>query len=48
MFKIQEGSSEGTRKTMNERICESSEFKVWSEMSMECQMVRAKLETVLK
>ena len=33
---------------MNERICESSEFKVWSERPMEWQMVRAKMETVLR
>jgi len=48
MFKIQKGSSEGTRKTMKERICERAEFKVWSERPMEWQMVRAKMETVLR
>ena len=29
--KIQEGRTQGTRKTMEERICETDEFEVWSE-----------------
>jgi len=31
---IREGSPQGTRKTMEERICERDEFSVWSERPM--------------
>jgi len=35
-FKICEGSPEGTRrKTVEERICETDEFEVWSERQRE-------------
>jgi len=29
--KIREGSLEGIRKTMEERICERDEFQIWSD-----------------
>jgi len=40
---IREGSSEGIRMTMEERICERDEFEVWSERPREWYMVRTKV-----
>ena len=34
-FKIREGSPEGIRMTMEEKICERDEFQVWSEKPRE-------------
>jgi len=48
MSKIGEGRPEGTRKTMGERICETREFLVWSKRPREWQMVRTKMETVMR
>ena len=38
--KIREGSLEGIRKTMEERICERDEFQIWSDRPRDWQMVR--------
>ena len=35
----------GTRKTMEERVCETDGFRVWSKRPREWQMVRAKMAT---
>jgi len=47
-FKIREGSPEGVRVTMGERICERDELQVSSEKSREWQIVRAKVVTVMR
>jgi len=45
-FKIREGSPEGTRKTTEERICETVKFYVWTERPREWFFISNKKITV--